>query len=67
MGEHPMAGTRSPSYLPRLAKQYKLLEGIPERRIADAMRALQASGRLVKRAVARYGNGNVREGLAIAD
>jgi energy-coupling factor transporter ATP-binding protein EcfA2 len=67
MSEHPMAGTASPYYLPRLAKKYELLEGVPEKRIAVAMRQLQVANRLVKRPVGKYGNGNTRDGLAIAE
>jgi RecA-family ATPase len=66
MGEPPMAGTRSPHYMPKLARQYKLTEGVSEKRLAEVMRVLQTSGRLVKKTVGRYGNGNSREGLAVA-
>jgi hypothetical protein len=67
MGEHGNAAAQSPRYLPRLAKQYKLLEQSTEREFAAAMRDMRKDGTLVVSTVGHYANRTPREGLVLAE
>ncbi len=60
---HGNASTRSPDFLPRLAGQYKLLDGLTPREFTSAMRELIVLGRLVSQPVGRYPNRNPKLGL----
>ena len=60
-------GTRSGEYLPRLAKQYDLLDRMSEKAFATAMRKLILDGRLVSAEVGRYPNRSPKLGLKTAD
>jgi len=66
MGEFGTASTRSDKYLPKLAKQYKLLDRLTERDFANTMRAMRSDGLLINRVVGQYSNRSPREGLALA-
>ncbi len=66
MGEHGVAATGSPKYLPRLARDYQLLERLTERQFGTAMRDLRKGGELVVTVVGKYANRNPREGLTLA-
>ena len=58
-------GQRSSHYLPRLVRQYGLLDGLTEREFAAAMRAMILAGELVTREVGKYVNRTPRMGLAL--
>jgi hypothetical protein len=66
MGHFPTASTSSPFYLPKLAKQYDLLDGASPRDLGEAMRRLQKTGQLKTAEVGRYGNRTPRMGLVVA-
>ncbi len=66
MGEHGVAATGSGKYLPRLARDYQLLERLNERQFASAMRDLRKDGELIVAVVGKYANRNPREGLTLA-
>jgi hypothetical protein len=67
MSEHGVAGRSSTKYLPRLAREYKLLEDLTENQFGAAMRDMQRDGALVQVVVGRFPNRNPREALALAD
>lgn len=58
-------GTRSPDYLPKLAKQYNLLENITQGQFSKAMAAMIIDGRLIQQQVGQYPNRSPKMGLAI--
>lgn len=62
-GIHGNASTRSPEYLPKLAKQYRLLERITDRQFAATMRQLIIDGHIVTAEVGRYPNRSPKYGL----
>jgi RecA-family ATPase len=64
MGEHGVASSNSPKYLPRLAREYKLLT---EKQFAAAMREMRSSGRLVLATVGFYANRTPRQALTLAE
>lgn len=66
MDLHGVARRSSPNYLPKLARQYSLLENLSERQFASAMCELQKTGSLVMETVGKYSNRNPREGLVVA-
>ncbi|MDB6104074.1 MAG: putative P-loop containing nucleotide triphosphate hydrolase superfamily protein [Gammaproteobacteria bacterium] len=57
------SSTASPSYLPRLAKQYGLLENATESAFAGAMRQMVMDGALVNGKVGAYANRTPKMGL----
>jgi RecA-family ATPase len=63
MSEHGVASSNSPKYLPRLARDYKLLERLSEKQFAVTMRTMRADGRLVVKQVGMYSNRTPRTGL----
>ena len=65
MGEHGVATSNSPKYLPRLAREYKLLDRLSEKQFAATMRAMRADGRLTQKQVGMYSNRTPRLGLVI--
>lgn len=67
MGEHGSASTASPSYLPKLAKQYRLLDQCTEREFGAAMREMRKDGTLLVQVVGKYQNRTPREGLVLAN
>jgi hypothetical protein len=67
MGEHGTASSASPNYLPKLAKNYNLLEQTSEREFAAAMREMRKDGTLAMRPVGKYANRTAKEGLVMAD
>jgi hypothetical protein len=66
LGMHGNASTRSADYLPKLAKGYKLLDDLSEKRFAEAMRDLIKAGRLISAVVGKYPNRNPKHGLVEA-
>lgn len=66
IGEHGCASTRSDKYLPRLARDYKLLDQLSEKEFATAMRAARADKVLVTATVGQYANRTRREALMVA-
>ena len=67
MGEHGVASSNSPKYLPRLAKEYKLLDRLSEKQFAATMRTMRTAGQLVMRQVGLYANRTPREALALPE
>jgi AAA domain/DnaB-like helicase N terminal domain len=65
MGEHGVASSSSPKYLPRLASDYKLLDRLTKKDFAAAMRAMQTDQALVMTVVGKYSNRNPRHGLVL--
>jgi hypothetical protein len=65
LGMNGSAGTRSGDYLPKLAKQYGLLEGLSERAFADAMRKLVMDRQLTNAEVGKYANRTPKMGLVL--
>lgn len=63
---HGNGSTASPSYLPRLAKQYALLESASESGFAQAMRQMVMEGALVNAKVGAYANRTPKMGLALS-
>jgi hypothetical protein len=66
MSIHGNAGTRSPDYLPRLAKQYSLLDGLSEKQFGAAMRELMVAQRLKLAPMGQYPNRSPKMGLTAA-
>lgn len=63
LGMHGNASRNSPAYLPRLAKQFQLLERLSEREFFQAMRDLMLAGRLRNQTVGSYANRTPKTGL----
>lgn len=63
MGMTPTASSASPAYLPKLADEYKLLNGSTRQQFTRAMRVLQSSGMLGVGQVGTYGNRTKKMGL----
>ena len=63
MGLPCNSSTRSPEYLPALARKYELLEQIAEKRFAAAMRRMIKEGKLLIREVGKYSNRTPKMGL----
>ena len=63
---HGSPGKNSPSYLPKLAKQYCLLDTVTEKAFASAMRELIMSGELANKPVGHYSNRTPKLGLVLA-
>jgi hypothetical protein len=63
LGIHGNASTRSPEFLPKLAADYKLLDGLSKRQFADAMRELIVEKRLKPERVGQYPNRSPKLGL----
>lgn len=64
-GMHGTASTASPNYLPKLARQYHLLDGVPERAFVQAMRTMILAGELASREVGKNSNRTPRTGLVL--
>lgn len=64
-GIHGTASANSPSYLPRLAQQYGLLDTATARTFAGAMRQMILAGEIVSREVGKYANRTPRLGLVL--
>lgn len=62
---HGTASTASSVYLPRLARQYKLLETVPEKSFAAAMRQMILDGELVSQVVGRDPGRHAKHGLVV--
>lgn len=60
------ASTRSGDYLPRLAKQYKLIDRMNDKQFTAVMRQLILEGRLISTEVGKYANRTPRMGLKAA-
>jgi archaellum biogenesis ATPase FlaH len=65
-GIYGTSSTASPSYLPKLAKQYQLLENASESSFARAMREMVMNGALVNEKVGAYPNRTPKMGLVIS-
>jgi RecA-family ATPase len=60
--------TASPNYLPKLARQYKLLETLAERAFAGVMRDMLMADELTIKVVGKYeGNRSARKGIVVPD
>lgn len=64
-GIYGTASTASPNYLPRLAKQYRLLETTTDRAFAGAMREMVLAQELVSREVGRDSGRHKKHGLVL--
>lgn len=65
MGMVATASTSSPSYLPRLAEQYKLLNGASRTQFSASMRAAQSAGAIAVAQVGTYPNRTKKMGLVV--
>lgn len=65
MGMTATASTSSPSYLPRLAEQYKLLNGASRTQFSASMRAAQSAGAIAVAQVGTYPNRTKKMGLVV--
>lgn len=65
MGKYGNASTRSDDYLPKLATQYKLLEGITSKQFGAAMRELEVAGRIQSVVVGQYQNRTPKMGFKV--
>lgn len=63
MGQSPSDGTTSTSYLPRLAFDFKLGEGLTKRELGDAMRRHMTDRKLKREQIGTYSNRSPRYGL----
>lgn len=63
MGEYGNASTASPAYLPKLAKQYGLLDRLTARQFAHAMCELRLAGTIKLEKVGQYANRSPRMGF----
>jgi hypothetical protein len=66
MNLSPTDGTTSAAFLPKLALEYQLAEGLTKRELADGMRRLMTDGRLKREKVGTYSNRSPRFGLVEA-
>jgi len=64
-GLHGNSSTRSDEYLPRLAKQFSLLDSTSEKIFAGAMRELILAGELMSIEVGKYPNRSPKMGLVL--
>lgn len=64
-GIHGTASTASSNYLPRLARQYRLLDTATEKTFAAAMREMILAGEIVSREVGRTSDRHPRSGLVL--
>lgn len=60
IGVYGMLGARSPDYLPKLAAQYQLLDGLTKQQFARAMHELMLDKRIISDKVGQYSNRNPR-------
>jgi AAA domain len=60
------AASRAGNFLPKLAKQYRLLETASEKAFAAGMREMILAGELVEQEIGKYGNRSPKRGLALA-
>jgi hypothetical protein len=67
MREYGVASGGSPNYLPKLAKNYKLLENLSEKQFAAVMRDMRTEGLLILAVVGQYANRSKREALVLAE
>jgi hypothetical protein len=67
MGEHGVASSSSPKYLPKLASDYKLLDRLSKKDFTVAMRSMQSDKVLTLGVVGKYANRSPREALALAE
>jgi hypothetical protein len=65
MGFHGNASTRSPDYLPKLAKQYGLLDRLAEKRFGSFMRDMLKDGELLVKTIGQYSNRSPKPGLVL--
>jgi hypothetical protein len=66
IGKYGNSSTASPDYLPKLADQYQLLEGIGRKQFASAVRELELAGKLKSEVVGHYPNRAPKKGLKVA-
>ena len=62
---HGNTSTRSPDYLPKLAKQYGLLDRLAEKRFGAFMREMIKDGELTVQTVGQYSNRSPKPGLVL--
>lgn len=65
-GIHGNTSSRSPDFLPRLAREYDLLEGMSAKAFGTVMRQLVMVGRLRLERIGQYANRTPRLGLVVA-
>ena len=64
-GLYGALSTASPNYLPKLAKQYSLLDRANEKQFGAAMRAMVIDGQIASEPVGRYNNRSPKLGLVV--
>jgi hypothetical protein len=57
--------TASPEFLPRLAKQYGLLDRMTSKQFGDVMRSMLLAGEITKTQVGKYSNRSPKFGLVL--
>jgi RecA-family ATPase len=67
MGEHGVASSSSPKYLPKLASDYKLLDRLSKKDFTVAMRSMQSDKVLTLGVVGKYANRSPREALVLTE
>lgn len=65
LGKHGNCASQSPEYLPRLADEYRLLDGVSRRQFAAAMRELEIAGRIRQEIVGQYQNRSPKKGFRV--
>lgn len=63
IGKWGNSSTASPDYLPKLADQYQLLEGVGRKQFASAVRELELAGKLKMETIGQYPNRSPRKGF----
>lgn len=63
IGKYGNSSTASPDYLPKLADQYQLLEGIGRKQFASAVRELEIAGKLRMETIGQYPNRTPKKGF----
>lgn len=65
LGKYGNSSTASPDYLPKLASNYNLLEGLASKQFATAMRELEIAGQIKTEVVGQYPNRTPKKGLRL--
>lgn len=65
IGKFGTASTASPDYLPKLAGNYNLMEGVGSKQFAAAMRELEIAGQIRVEVVGQYSNRTPKKGLRL--
>jgi RecA-family ATPase len=65
IGKYGNSSTASPDYLPKLADQYKLIEGIGRKQFASAVRELEVAGKIKLETIGHYQNRSPKKGFKV--